>query len=334
MAEGGTLTFTNPDAYAAAFGDARLNLTITGAGDFRARLTLLKLNLLEFYQCREDLPRIAYIRLPPGRLFLSFPAGNTAFTFNGFALRAGDMVLHARGECMHHRIDGRSHWGLLSISPEQLASHCAALTGDRFAMPDSDKILRPSRPDTARLRRLFEQACHLAEVGQNLIERPEVARALGQEMLHAVIHCLATDQIDDASKTRRQHATVMSRFEEALDRHIDRKLNLATLCAEIGVAERTLRMCCAEFLGVSPMRYLLLRRLNRARSALRQADPSIMSVAEVARNHQFLELGRFAVTYRNTFGESPSVTLQREPRPQLAEKAMALSTRPGPKASA
>jgi len=86
------------------------------------------------------------------------------------------------------------------------------------------------------------------------------------------------------------------------------------LCAEIGMAERTLRMCCSEILGVSPTRYLLLQRLNEARSALRRADPSTASVAEVARNHQFLELGRFAVTYRSTFGESPSATLQRDPR--------------------
>jgi hypothetical protein len=38
------------------------------------------------------------------------------------------------------------------------------------------------------------------------------------------------------------------------------------------------------------------------------------SVAEVARNHQFAELGRFAVTHRTTFGESPSATLQRDPQ--------------------
>ncbi|MGJ4943529.1 helix-turn-helix domain-containing protein [Bradyrhizobium sp. HKCCYLS1011] len=79
----------------------------------------------------------------------------------------------------------------------------------------------------------------------------------------------------------------------------------------MGVPERTLRLCCAEFLGVSPTRYLLFRRLNKARSALRHADPSKITVAEVARTHQFLELGRFAVTYRATFGESPSATLQR-----------------------
>jgi hypothetical protein len=53
--------------------------------------------------------------------------------------------------------------------------------------------------------------------------------------------------------------------------------------------------------------------LNKARAALRRAEPSKSSVAEVARNHQFLELGRFAVAYRAIFGESPSITLQRNP---------------------
>jgi transcriptional regulator GlxA family with amidase domain len=105
----------------------------------------------------------------------------------------------------------------------------------------------------------------------------------------------------------------MVRFEEALNKYIDQKLKLPALCAEIGVPERTLRVCCAEFLGLSPTRYLLLRRLNKARSALRRADPSTATVAQVARDHHFLELGRFAVTYRTTFGESPSATLQRDP---------------------
>jgi transcriptional regulator GlxA family with amidase domain len=106
----------------------------------------------------------------------------------------------------------------------------------------------------------------------------------------------------------------MDRFEQALSKRIDQKLEMPALCAEIGVPERSLRACCAKLLGVSPTRYFLLRRLNKARSALRRADPSTASVAQVARNHQFLELGRFAVTYRTTFGESPSVTLHRDPQ--------------------
>ena len=133
-------------------------------------------------------------------------------------------------------------------------------------------------------------------------------------MVHAIVDCLTAGRADHVDKTRQQHAAVMVRFEEALSKHIDRKPNMPALCAEMGVAERTLRMCCAEVLGVSPTRYLRLQRLNRARAALRRANPSTASVAEVARDNQFLEFGRFAVTYRSIFGESPSTTLQRDSR--------------------
>jgi hypothetical protein len=54
--------------------------------------------------------------------------------------------------------------------------------------------------------------------------------------------------------------------------------------------------------------------VNKVRSALRRTDPSIATVAEVARDYQFQELGRFAVAYRIVFGEPPSTTLHRDPQ--------------------
>jgi AraC-like DNA-binding protein len=314
MAKGRTLTFGDPDGYAAAFGDVRVNLTIAGAGDFRARLTRFKLNHLEIFRCYECLPRIAYISLLPERTFLSFPVATESLRCGGLALRNGDMVLHSGGERVHQRSNGDCEWGLLSLPPEQLASCGKTLVAGPIASPPTSRILRPSRAETSRFRSLFRQACHLAETRKGWIERPEIARALEQEMLLAIVHCLAASEADDHPRGRRHHAAIMDRFEETLSKRIDRKLSMPTLCAEIGVAERTLRMCCAEFLGVSPTRYLLLQRLNKARAALRRADPSKASVAEVARNHQFRELGRFSVTYRTTFGELPSTTLQRAPQ--------------------
>ena len=59
----------------------------------------------------------------------------------------------------------------------------------------------------------------------------------------------------------------MVRFDEALATRSGPHLNLSDLCTAIDLPERTLRLCCAEFLGVSPIRYYLLRRLNMARSA-------------------------------------------------------------------
>jgi AraC-like DNA-binding protein len=223
------------------------------------------------------------------------------------------MVFHSSGERVHQRSDGRCEWGLISLPPEQLASCGKALTGQPIASPHANRILRPSRAEASRFHGLFRQACHLAEAKTELIGHPEIARALEQEMLHAIVHCLAAGEADDRPRARHHHAAIMVRFEETSSRRIDQRLNMPKLCAEMGVAERTLRMCCAKFLGVSPTRYLLLQRLNKARAALRRADPAKASVAEVARNHSFLELGRFAVTYRTTFGESPSVTLQRAP---------------------
>jgi hypothetical protein len=78
----------------------------------------------------------------------------------------------------------------------------------------------------------------------------------------------------------------MVRFEEELSKHADRKLDMPKRCATIGVAERTLLVCCAELLGVS----LMVQPLNKARSALRCANPSKATVAEIDRNHDFREL--------------------------------------------
>jgi transcriptional regulator GlxA family with amidase domain len=85
------------------------------------------------------------------------------------------------------------------------------------------------------------------------------------------------------------------------------------LCALVAVSDRTLRSCCAEFLGMSPTQYVLLRRLEAARRALRDANPHIANVAEIADRFGFAELERFSETYQATFGEAPSVTLQRIP---------------------
>jgi AraC-like DNA-binding protein len=314
MSGGDTHTFSDPDRYAAGFGGVHLKLTITGAGDFKARLTRLKLQHLEIYRCHESLPRIASISLPPEQIVLSFPLGKSLPVLDGFAFRNGDIALHDRGGRLHQRSPGDWQWGLMSLSPASLARCAETLTGQPIETSPARRILRPSSAEAMRFRGLFKSVCGLAETRSNLAERSEVARALEHDLLHAITHCLAADDADDNSKTRHHHAAIMARLEEVLIKRIDQKLTMPELCTEVGVPERTLRMCCAEFLGVSPMRYILLQRLNRARSALRRSDPSMTSVAEVARDHQFLELGRFAVTYRAIFGESPSVTLHRGPQ--------------------
>jgi transcriptional regulator GlxA family with amidase domain len=72
-----------------------------------------------------------------------------------------------------------------------------------------------------------------------------------------------------------------------------------------------MRNCCQEHLGMPLNRYLTLRRMYLARRALEQADPAATRVTDVATEFGFWEFGRFAVTYKSAFGESPSTTLRK-----------------------
>src|SRR5258708_34432722 len=129
MAKNGTAMFATPDDYQAAVGVANVNLVVTGGGDFNARLTWLNLNCLHALRGFENLPRIAFVSLPPAQLFVSFPTSvRSSLTYGGGDLRCGDLVFHARGERMPQRSSGESQWGRTSFTAQRLASSMKAIT--------------------------------------------------------------------------------------------------------------------------------------------------------------------------------------------------------------
>ena len=131
-----------------------------------------------------------------------------------------------------------------------------------------------------------------------------------QGLIHALVNGLAGKETCDGAATRQRHSEIMARLENVLTLQGDRKLSMSELSTAVSVPERMLRLCCAEFLGMSPTAYLRLRRLNRVRSALLRSTSRTETIATVARQHGFTELGRFAAAYRAVFGEAPSATLQ------------------------
>ena len=115
------------------------------------------------------------------------------------------------------------------------------------------------------------------------------------------------------TKSGRRGRMIVARFEAFRETSPSTRLCLAEICAAIGVAERTLRTACVNHLGMPPIRYLALRRMDLVRRALLQAAPSTVTVTKIASDHGFWELGRFSTTYRTLFGETPSATLNRPP---------------------
>jgi transcriptional regulator GlxA family with amidase domain len=103
---------------------------------------------------------------------------------------------------------------------------------------------------------------------------------------------------------------VVERAEAYLRADAGNRVPLARICRLLGLSERGLRNAFYDVRGMSPQRYMRAERLEEARRALRQSDGRPTTVTGVATRYGFYELGRFAVTYRNAFGEAPSETLR------------------------
>jgi AraC-like DNA-binding protein len=238
--------------------------------------------------------------------------------WQGREIQAGDIIFHSRGKRLHQSTPGPFVWNVIAMDPAQLEYYGRALSGRPFSSPPEGRVLQPSPRPVARLRRLHAQICRLAETKSKILSHSEVAWAMEQGLIEALLACSTTASARADGYANRHHARIMVRFEEVLAEHLSPPLHMLELCKLIVVSDRTLRSCCAEFLGMSPIRYVLLRRLKAVRGALRDADPDMVSVAEVAHRFGFAQLGRFAARYRATFGEAPSTTLQRIPGMRLA----------------
>jgi AraC-like DNA-binding protein len=313
MPGSGTRTFLEPDHYEASLRQAQIEILLALSPKFKACLTWAELHDLQVMRCEEDFPRIAYVCLRPQLCFVTFPAHSGPLpVWGGTDLRPGEIVLHGRGERLHQSTPGALVWNIIALDPVQLEQYGRALSGKPFALQSEGKILRPSPRDAARLRRLHAQVCRLAETKPRLLAHTEVARALEQSLIQALVACLTRASMR-TSAVKRRHARIMIMFEEVLADHLSKPLRMSELCGLIGVSERTLRSCCAQFLGMSPIRYVLLRRLSRARVALRNAEPDGANLLEFVRGFGFSELGRFEAAYRAAFSEAPLTTLQRAP---------------------
>jgi len=220
-----------------------------------------------------------------------------------------DLVI-CNHDMMHHRTSGNCRFGSMSLTTDDFDAACRALAGHEFSGSPLKHRVRPDTALMSRLLKLHEMVGQLAKTTPDLLTLPEVVRSLEQELIHLMVRCTVESVSSGMTAGGRRHDAIVARLEQFLEAHPDTPLYLTEICAAIGVAERTLRGACEEHLGMGPIRYLSLRRMHLVRRALLRADPS-KTVTQVATDHGFWELGRFAVAYRALFGESPSATLHR-----------------------
>ena len=320
------LAFTDPFPYQSTFRSADVELFPIVKGEFRAELVQINLTKLWIHGAHENLPRVYVGAIKPDRAAIGFlsDANQPAMQHCGMEVLPGDIIIN-NADMMHRRTAANCNWGSMSLTPDDLDAACGAITGRNFSKALLKHLVRPSPSLMSRLLKLHGMVGQIAKTTPNLFMLPEVVRALEQELIHVMIRCLTEGQFSEMTAGGRRHDTIVARFEEFLEANPNKPLYLPEICAAIDVAERTLRVACEEHLGMGPIRYLALRRMHLARRALLRANPST-TVTQVATDHGFWELGRFAVAYRALFGESPSESLHRPSvsRPESQNQPLSL----------
>jgi AraC-like DNA-binding protein len=219
----------------------------------------------------EDLPRIMKVTPSGTRALIIFATGadQPAMRVNGIEISQNQIAKIALDWDWYLQSSAPCEWGTMSLT---LAAASKAITGRELAPPTFAR--RPTPPPRAlsRLRKLHEAASHLAKTAADILVKPEVARALEQALVEAMIFCLADGKSQDVRNVQRNRARVMRRMEEVLLANPEEPLYMAELSAQVGATYWTLRNCCLEYLGISPKRYLWLRRMHLAHRALQRAD--------------------------------------------------------------
>jgi AraC family ethanolamine operon transcriptional activator len=192
--------------------------------------------------------------------------------------------------------------------------------GDGFSLPSfgarTSKIprayvAREKYETLTRLRSIVTQIL-AASGNSSQFEHSHAAEIARADLLHVFNSAVGGNRAKENNRIGRPKVSRMQivwRCKDFAQAHAEKYISGADLARAAEVSERTLRSAFNEYFGVPPTKYLQLRQLHKVRATLQKTDPANTKVADILVQHGVWEIGRFALRYRQLFGELPSKTL-------------------------
>jgi AraC-like DNA-binding protein len=305
-------SFVDSDEYQASVRGGDSLYSLLGRGEFRADLTDIEIGQVRLQRGCESLPRLAAWGTPANQIGIVVwpPRKSQLPIVRGAQIQPGDMLCFGQGMQSHHRTFGANEFMTLMLNSADLTQAAHAWTGRELVVA-SGQVLRPPKNLLVKLISVAQSAMRIGDTMPEVFASAQAAKGLEQALLQSMIMCLQQGELRKEGALRTGRAALAKKLGEAIDANLDQPLHLLELCRMSGLPERSLRKLFLEQMGISPSRFLALRRLHLARRALLRTDPYSTTVTEIATNVGIWEFGRFSVAYKSWFGESPSATLRR-----------------------
>lgn len=307
----GQQDFTDFEELVASIPDFESEYVQIERGAVRTEFTRVQLDRLAALRFSEDVPAYVFRATAPiEALTLAFLAHpSQEMRWRGMHTTENTLLGYGPGAEHVGNARGRATSLSLHFAIGALESHAAKLGHEIEWAPLSAREFAPAPLALDGLRQATQQLFNFAESARAAFQTPEIRRAHEEAILTAAVHAIvpASVQVDSSAIS---HQRAVRRAVDVLEARADEPVYLAELCEAAAVSERTLRSAFQRVYGVSPIRYLHLHRMKQARLALREADPQRDKVSDIATRYGFANLGRFAVEFRQLFGQSPSQVLR------------------------
>lgn len=306
------LSFSDCDGFKDHLKHEDAEITQIRAGKFFNTLTLVPLERMLLRYGTKSTPWIASGTATPGHVSLLMDLNYRLFpTVNGIRQAGGPLVQLYGGGSEHCSMAvGDGDYAMMPI-PNQLLENALRGLGIERVPVESGRIalLTPGRGTCRMLLDTIESLRASAESSPAMFRSGAIRRSAEREFLTRLALVIGQAEGFRGIDRRIDRMRIFRQARAFLHARSNTPVYLAELCAATGVPERTLRDVFQSILGVSPLKYLQLRRMRQVRHALQHSNKRDHSVKEAALSSGFWELGRFAVEYRRLFGESPSETL-------------------------
>ena len=151
-------TFSEADTFQAAMrAVGLLRLATTQKGRFRARFSQVTPDRLRLIAVEENLPRIAFVKVPLDRILVAFTLDKSSRqSWNGMRVHAEHLIVLGSGASAHARTDGPSRWRAICLPKQEFARYAHALTGGALRMPEGVSYWHTR---SAALRRVARHTC-------------------------------------------------------------------------------------------------------------------------------------------------------------------------------
>ena len=142
------------------------------------------------------------------------------------------------------------------------------------------------------------------------VHQPLVVAAMAPLLAGALLECYPSNVTDQDLAGDPALPETLKDAVSFIHRHATGDVSINDIAAAVHLTPRAVQYLFRRQLDVTPTEYMRRVRLHSAHQELIAGEPSNSTVTEIAHRWGFAHTGRFAVLYRQTFGQSPHATLK------------------------